>query len=129
MISSRISGVGSNSAGDVDAFSDDDGSVHESAINALAAAGITQGNADGTFGANDPITRGQAASFIARALALTGGDDAFSDDDGSVHESAINALAAAGIAQGNADGTFGPDDNLTRGQMASLWARALGLAS
>ena len=116
-------------SGGADAFADDDGTTHEAAINAIAAAGITQGNADGTFGPNDPITRGQAASFIARALAYSGGDDAFADDDGSVHEAAINALAAAGIAQGNADGTYGPDDTLTRGQMASLWARALGLAS
>lgn len=114
---------------DVDAFSDDDGTTHEAAINAIAAVGITQGKADGTFGPNDRITRAQAASFIARALALTGGADAFPDDDGSVHEAAINALAAAGIAQGKADGTFGPDDTLSRGQMASLWARALGLAA
>ncbi|MDH3500701.1 MAG: DUF4397 domain-containing protein, partial [Acidimicrobiia bacterium] len=116
-------------ASSVDAFSDDDGSVHEDAINALAAYGITQGRADGTFGPNDRISRAQSASFIARTLALSGGADAFADDDGSVHEDAINALAAAGIAQGKADGTFGPMDNLSRGQMASLWARALGLAS
>lgn len=112
----------------VDAFPDDNGSVHEAAINAIAAAGISQGRTDGTFGPNDPVTRGQAASFTARALALSGGPDAFSDDDGSVHEGAINALAAAGIAQGRADGTYGPDENLKRGQMASIWARALGLA-
>ena len=112
----------------VDAFLDDDGSVHEDAINALAAAGITQGNADGTFGPNEPITRAQVASFIARTLGISGGPDAFADDDGSVHEDAINALAAAGITQGNADGTYGPDTELTRAQMASLWARALGLA-
>jgi hypothetical protein len=114
---------------DVNAFADDDGSVHEAAINALAAAGIMLGKSDGSSGVNDSVNRGQAASFIARALGLSGGPDAFADDDGSVHEAAINALAAAGITQGKTDGRYGPADVLSRGQMASLWARAIGLAS
>lgn len=115
--------------GDTGNFSDDDGSVHEDAIDALAKAGVVLGKADGTYDDEGNLTRGQLASIIARTLGLSGGADAFTDDDGNEHEDAINALAAAGIAQGKADGTYGPNDPVSRGQVASLWARALGLVS
>ena len=39
-------------------------------IEALAAAGITQGFPDGTFRPTDPVTRAQMATFLARALGL-----------------------------------------------------------
>ena len=39
----------------------------------------------------------------------------------------IEAMAASGITTGYGDGTYGPDDNVTRGQMAAFFARALGL--
>ena len=39
----------------------------------------------------------------------------------------IEALAAAGITTGYGDGTFRPDQVVTRGQMAAFLARALGL--
>lgn len=54
-------------------FSDDDGSVHEADIEALAAAGVTKGcnpPANDRFCPEDPVTRGQMASFLTRALAL-----------------------------------------------------------
>jgi hypothetical protein len=39
-------------------------------VEALAAAGITVGYPDGRFGVDDPITRGQMAVFMAKALGL-----------------------------------------------------------
>jgi len=39
-------------------------------VEALHAAGITAGYGDGRFGVNDPITRGQAAVWLAKALGL-----------------------------------------------------------
>jgi hypothetical protein len=114
-------------------FGDDDGSIHESDIEAIAAAGITLGcSADGqSFCPNDAVTRGQMASFLARGLGLSsGGASRFGDDNGSVHESDIEAIAAAGITFGcSADGqSFCPNDAVTRGQMASFLARSLDLA-
>jgi hypothetical protein len=53
----------------------------------------------------------------------------FSDIDNTfVHTPAIVRLADRGILLGYPDGTFRPFDDLTRGQMASIVARALGLA-
>jgi acyl-homoserine-lactone acylase len=126
-------------AGD-DAFRDDDGSVHEDNIDALAALGIVEGRRGGGFGPLDPVTRGQMASFVARALDwLDDGElngsfppatdrDAFGDDDGSVHEDAIDRIAALGIVQGFTDGTYRPLATVLRDQMASYLVRAFDVA-
>lgn len=74
-----------------------------------------------------PVTRAEAATFLVRALELPPGPDRFADDDGTTHEAAIDALAAAGITRGCAPDRYCPHDSLTREQMASLLARALEL--
>jgi len=51
-----------------DYFSDDTGSPHEPDINRLAAAGITTGCSEGLFCPIDPVTRGQMAALLHRAL-------------------------------------------------------------
>ncbi len=112
-------------------FYDDDGNVHEGAIEAIASRGVTLGcDPDGTiYCVAESVTRDQMASFLARAFELPeAGHDFFPDDDGSVHEDNINRLAAAGIAEGFDDGTYGPRLPVTREQMASFLARALDLA-
>ena len=104
-----------------DAFGDDNGTTHEDAINALAATGITEGCTSSTFCPDEEVTRGQMASFLARALDLPPGPDAFGDDNGTTHEDAINALAATGITQGCTSSTFCPlQVEVTRGQMAAF---------
>ena len=90
-----------------DTFSDDDGSVHEADIEALAASGITKGCSATEFCPNDPVTRAQLASFLVRGLddvSAIPGADTFTDDDGSVHEADIEGLAASGITRGCGDG-------------------------
>lgn len=74
-----------------------------------------------------PVTRGEAATFLVRALDLPPGPDRFGDDDGTTHEAAIDALAAAGITRGCGPDRYCPHDRLSRAQMASLLARALHL--
>ena len=112
----------------VDAFDDDDGSFFEDEINALAAAGITTGTSPTTYSPADCVTRGQMAQFLTRAFSVpASGVDAFSDDDGTSAEPAINAIAAAGVTVGTTPDTFSPGELVTRGQMASFLARSLGL--
>lgn len=113
-----------------DYFHDDTGSAHEDAINALAAAGMTNGCDAASYCPDDPVSRAQMATFLARALDLGPvGTDQFDDDDGSTHESAINALAVAGVTSGCDAGvrSYCPGQNVNRAQMASFIARALGL--
>lgn len=114
----------------IGSFSDDDGNVHESNIETIAAAGITTGCGGTRYCPAASVSRGQMASFLARMLALpTATTDHFTDDDGDTHEASINAVATAGIALGTGNGEFRPDSPVTRDQMASLLARALNLAS
>ena len=54
----------------------------------------------------------------ARPAALP--DDWFGDDDNSVHDEAIDSIAEAGITVGFSDGTFRPEEPVTRAQMASF---------
>lgn len=111
-------------------FRDDEGSVHESAINAIAQHGITTGcdAAAELYCPDDPVTRGQMATFLARGLELPVEPvDQFVDDASNAHEAAINSMAAAGITLGCGDGRFCPDETVTRGQMATFLARGLDL--
>jgi hypothetical protein len=114
-----------SSAGD--AFSDDDGSEHEAAIEVLAGTGITRGCAPGRFCPDRPVTRGEMATFLTRALDLrpTSGDEVFDDIATSEHAPAIAALAAAGVTKGCSDTSFCPASAVTRAQMASFIIRAL----
>jgi len=74
-----------------------------------------------------PLTRGQAASFIARAYDYsTDTNPGFVDIEGSPHADAINALYAAGITKGCATDPlrYCPDKPLTLQQFATMLNRA-----
>lgn len=115
-------------------FTDVAGSVHAADISALADAGITRGcnpPSNDRFCPQQPVTRGQMAAFLSRALNLGGELDGtrFSDDDGSVFELDIERIAVAGITLGcnpPANHLFCPNDPVSRGQMAAFLHRALG---
>lgn len=116
-----------------DAFPDDDDLPHEATINSLAAVGLINGRADGTYGPNEVVRRDQMASFISRAYAfrsghqLSEGHDAFEDDGHSVHQDNINRLAAVGIVGGLTASQYGPANAVRRDQMASFLSRSLNL--
>lgn len=105
------------------------GGEQQRSVEAVAARGIALGQGDGGFKPIAPVTRGQMASFLARALALpaAAAPAPYVDTAGTTHAAAIDAVAAAGIAGGHPDGTFRPQDAVTRGQMASLLQRGLQL--
>jgi hypothetical protein len=112
-----------------DWFDDDTSSVHQVNINIVAENEIALGYGDRVFGPNDPVTRGQMASFLARGLdgLAPATSDWFEDDDGSIHEAAINLIAHNGVTLGYADGTFRPVALISRAEMATMLTRALGL--
>ena len=128
----RALGLADDGGGD--RFVDDDGSIFEASIDRLAAAGITKGcnpPDNSMFCPEEPVTRGQMAAFLVRALGYTddGGGDRFADDDGDIFEPAIDKLATAGVTLGcnpPANDRFCPHSTVTRGQMAAFLHRALG---
>jgi hypothetical protein len=115
-------------------FIDDDASIFEADIEKVAAAGVTVGcnpPINDRFCPNDRLTRAQMATLLARALELQPRQDGrFVDIAGSVHAQSINAIAAIGVTKGcnpPANDRYCPGEPVTRAQMASFLARALGL--
>jgi hypothetical protein len=108
-----------------DYFADDDGSIHEGDINALAAANVTGGCDSIRFCPHAAMTRAEMASLLVRALDLPStSTNYFTDDGGSIHHANINALAAAGITGGCTASHFCPSSSVTRAQMAAFLHRA-----
>lgn len=116
-----------------DAFDDDEGSVHELAINQMAALGVVKGKGEATYAPGDTVTRAQMASYLVRTFEhrtgrlLPAGSDWFADDDANVHEPAIEKAARAGFTAGSGAGAFSPDASTGRGQVASFLTRVLDL--
>jgi hypothetical protein len=106
--------------------SDIAGNTHERAIDCMVWYEIAKGFDDERYGPSEPVSRAQMASFVARLVEQSGGSfpadapDAFTDDQGSVHEASINKLAAAGIVQGRGGGLYEPNTTVTRDQMATF---------
>jgi len=112
-------------------FIDDDGNIHEGAIEAIAEAGITLGcnpPANNHYCPHQTVNRGAMAAFLSRALALPQPSiNHFTDDDGHPFEDDINRLADANITRGcnpPANNSFCPDRDMTRGEMAAMLSRA-----
>jgi hypothetical protein len=110
-------------------FVDDDGSVHEPNIEAIAREGITLGCAADRYCPAAPVRRDEMASFLARALDLSPlSSGPFTDIAGNPHLGAINAIAAAGITLGCASDRYCPAAEVRRDEMASFLARAFALS-
>lgn len=105
-------------------FRDDDDSIHQGDIEAIAATSVTRGcnpPLNDLFCPHRVITRGELAAFISRALGLPSGTaDTFIDDDESIFEADIESLVKADIALPcNSTGDeFCPNDPVTRVDMA-----------
>ena len=95
-------------------------------IQSAAEAGIINGYDGGLFKPTTQVTRGHMAAFIARAFDLPAGSKTFTDVP-SNHTAfdAVKQLAAANITTGYADGTFKPQNNLTRAHISAFLARAI----
>ncbi|MDR2992952.1 MAG: S-layer homology domain-containing protein [Bacillus cereus] len=97
------------------------------AIMDLKEKNIVAGYGNGIFGFGDNITRGQVARLIYNYLKPADEPNAsnpFSDIQGHMFEKEILSLSKAGVINGFGDGKFGPDDFLTREQLASVLTKA-----
>jgi hypothetical protein len=119
-------------APDPDQFGDDDESPHKADIDALVAAGITRGCGlpeDRNFCPDRAVTRGEMAAFLVRAFGYEIPEDVdeFVDDDESVFEQDIEALAAAGITSGCGSDIYCPERPMLRSNLAVFLVRVLEL--
>ena len=109
-------------------YGDTAGHWAESSIERWSAYGIIQGS-NGQFDPNGQLTCAQLATILAKLLKLPAAKDAgFTDNTADAwYYDAINRCAAAGILNGNGDGTVTPDAPITRERAMVMLARALGI--
>lgn len=107
-------------------------------IRGLYNRDVVAGVSNDLYGPDRALIRAQVAGLVNRLHALVRehslekppagfppADDYYTDDEGSVHEEAVNEVTAAGVANGVGNATYRPDRGVTRAQMALLLARYL----
>ncbi|MEB8623524.1 S-layer homology domain-containing protein [Bacillus cereus] len=103
------------------------------AIYDLTNRKVVQGYGNNIFGFGDNVTRGQVARMIYMYVKPADADasfkNPFTDIKGHLFEKEILALAKAGLVNGFGDGKYGPDDILTREQMAQVLTNAFKFKS
>ncbi|WP_336772420.1 S-layer homology domain-containing protein [Paenibacillus sp. MMO-58] len=109
-------------------FADTKGHWAEKEISALASSLIVNGETADRFAPEQQLTRAEWVAMLTRALGLTAGNPASSFKDVTANAWYADAVAAAteaGIIQGFTDGTFRPNDKITRQQLAVTAANVL----
>ena len=109
-------------------YGDTAGHWAESSIERWSGHGIIQGS-NGLFDPNGQLTCAQLATILAKLLKLPAAKDAgFTDNTVDAwYYDAINRCAAAGILNGNGDGTVTPEAPISRERAMVMLARALGI--
>lgn len=101
------------------------GDWFNNAISTLSNAGIVTGYNDGTFRPNQPITRGEMAKIIANFANLNKGAKSFTDLSGHWSKSYVELAAGNGWIAGYPDGSFRPDQKITRAETVTMINRVL----
>lgn len=95
------------------------------AVATLTNAGVINGYTDGTFRPNAPITRAELATIIARFAKLDVNTKTFSDITGHWAQKNIELAVGNGWINGYEDGTFRPNNNITRAETFAMINRVL----
>ena len=99
---------------------------HNKSISTMANVGILKGRTADTFVPNAPITRAEFAAICSRFdQSNVEIKSDFNDISGHWAEKEIRRAASLGWIKGYADGSFKPDQNITRAEAASMINRML----
>lgn len=111
----------------VNGFSDVDASKwYNEYVSSMANGGYVEGYPDGTFGGDKMITRAEFVTILVRFFGLTDADCIFSDVSTSHWAYKYIATATAyGWLLGYEDGTFRPDQAITRAEAVTVINRML----
>jgi spore germination protein YaaH len=106
-------------------FSDVQGHWAQDQILSMAVKGWMRGVSNIRFLPESPLTRAEAAVILVRAFELAGKveETAFKDIRGHWAEREINLAAREKIVLGRGKGLFGPDDPVTRQELAVMLDR------
>ena len=102
----------------------------QDAVAFTRGTGIMVGNADGSFGVNGRLTRGQAARILYNMYSETNAAvesseiNHFSDvAAGKFYTEAVNWCADNGLVNGDGDGRFNPNSSITRQDLVVMLHR------
>ena len=102
------------------------GDWYKTAVDIMARQGIVKGYEDGTFRPNQPITRREFAAIAARYAGNLDTWKTFRDVPPTDWAyKLINRVAGAGWINGYEDGTFRPNNNITRAEVVAIVNRML----
>jgi len=104
-------------------FKDIEDHFADDKIAKLIKAGIIKGTSYSTFSPDENLTREQFVTLLGRALGIADKkiDEPFVDvPSGRYSEQYINAFSKLGIVEGYGDNEFGPQDHVTKEQMAKI---------
>lgn len=88
--------------------------------------GVITGYSDGSFRPDAPVTRAEFAAIASRFEKLTEGSKSFTDVPDTYWAARyINFAATRGWVTGYSDGTFKPEDPITRAEVAAVTCRLL----
>ncbi len=101
---------------------------YSTAVSTLANLGVISGYPDGTFGPDKNISRAELASILARFYGNSNTQtvDKFTDISENWARKYINQAATAGLVYGYEDGTFRPNQNISRAETIAMVNRILG---
>jgi len=101
-------------------------------IDSIYNAGITSGYPDGTYRPANPVTRAEMAVFLLGGMGVSAppkdGSHPFSDISGHWAEKYIEELYDQGITGGYPDGTYRPENQVTRAEMAIFLLKGIGVS-
>ena len=101
-------------------FKDTPSSWYNAAINAMVKKNLMFADKNGNFRPNEPITRGEFARAIQFIDKENKKEAPFMDIKGHEFEEAINQAYANGRIAGYPDGTFKPDESITRAEAVTI---------
>ncbi|WP_061212802.1 S-layer homology domain-containing protein [Syntrophomonas wolfei] len=96
-------------------------------IQKMVDAGVVAGQPDGTFKPDNNISRAEFATLVVKAFKLEEkAGKVFTDTSDHWAKAFISTANANGIVSGYSDTEFGPNDPITREQMAVMIVKAAG---
>lgn len=99
---------------------------YNTAVSTMASLGIIKGRTETTFEPDAPITRAEFAAICARFdTGRTDGDSNFTDLSGHWAKDEIERAATLGWITGYPDGTFRPENAITRAEAMTMINRVL----
>ncbi|MEK5468799.1 S-layer homology domain-containing protein [Paenibacillus sp. FSL R7-0210] len=111
-------------------FTDTQGHWAEKTINIFVQLKLINGYDDGTVRPNNPITRAEFAAMLNRVFNIQAGNNTnvvLKDIDDHWAKEAVENLVAVGVINGYTDGTFKPNQTITREEMVVMLSHIVDL--